>query len=64
MITSPRPAADSRTWERRRRAAWIDYLRTTRACSTDDYRTVEQQAWRQLERRLRRNDELAGRTDR
>lgn len=54
------PARDSAdaAWERRRRAAWIDYLRMTRESSRSDYSAVEANAWEQLQRRLRRNDEL------
>ncbi len=44
-------------WERRRRAAWFDYLRTIRSTAAAQYEQVESDAWRKLERRLRRNDE-------
>jgi hypothetical protein len=53
-VGSPAHAA----WERRRRAAWIDYLRTTREAASGHYQHVEDNAWEQLQRRLRRNDEL------
>lgn len=53
------PAVAARTaWQRRRHAAWIDYLRTTREADAGGYDSVEQHAWAVLERRLRRNDEL------
>jgi hypothetical protein len=54
------PALDATTiaWERRRRAAWIDYLRATREAERTDYDAVESNAWELLQRRLRRNDEL------
>lgn len=57
------PARDvaSVAWERRRKAAWIDYLRNVRGADRPEYDQVEQNAWEQLQRRLRRNDEL--RTD-
>jgi hypothetical protein len=45
-------------WERRRRAAWIDYLRATREADRGAYDAVEANAWELLQRRLRRNDEL------
>lgn len=44
--------------ERRRRAAWIDYLRSIRAARAPEYEEVEANSWEQLQRRLRRNDEL------
>jgi hypothetical protein len=44
--------------ERRLRAAWIDYLRIVQAADRSEYDQVEQNAWEQLQRRLRRNDEL------
>ena len=50
-------AADA-AWERRRRAAWIDYLRATREADRSDYDSVEGNAWELLQRRLRRNDEI------
>lgn len=50
--------ASAATWERRRKAAWIDYLRITRSADNAEYGQVEQNAWEQLQRRLRRNDEL------
>jgi len=43
---------------RRRRAAWLDYLRATGEAPETTYGTVETNAWEQLQRRLRRNDEL------
>lgn len=46
------------SWERRRGAAWSDYLRTTRELERGTYEHGEQNAWEQLQRRLRRNDEL------
>ena len=54
------PAVDATTaaWERRRRAAWIDYLRVVRGSSHGSYEDAEGNAWEQLQRRLRRNDEL------
>jgi len=45
-------------WERRRKAAWIDYLRIVRSADRLEYVQIEQNAWEQLQRRLRRNDEL------
>jgi hypothetical protein len=45
-------------WERRRRAAWIDYLRAVREAGRSDYDAVENNSWELLQRRLRRNDEL------
>lgn len=45
-------------WERRRHAAWIDYLATTQDAPRTEYEHVEANAWEQLRRRLRRNDEL------
>ena len=45
-------------WERRRNAAWIDYLRSTREAPRWEYEQHERNAWEQLQRRLRRNDEL------
>lgn len=51
-------AAADATWQRRRHAAWIDYLRSTREASSIDYADAEQHAWVVLQRRLRRNDEL------
>lgn len=47
-------------WERRRKAAWIDYLRAVRSTNRRDYYTAESNAWELLQRRLRRNDELRG----
>ncbi len=44
--------------ERRRRAAWLDYLRATREVAPAEYEAVEAEAWELLQRRLRRNDEL------
>ncbi len=54
------PAVDTAeaAWERRRRAAWIDYLRATREADRADYETAESNAWELLQRRLRRNDEI------
>jgi hypothetical protein len=54
------PALDATAiaWERRRRAAWIDYLRITREADRTDYEGAESNAWELLQRRLRRNDEL------
>lgn len=54
------PARDAAevAWERRRRAAWIDYLRQLREADRGEYDTVESNAWELLQRRLRRNDEL------
>lgn len=45
-------------WERRRSAAWIDYLRTIREADRSEYEDSEGNAWEQLQRRLRRNDEI------
>lgn len=50
--------ANSIAWERRRRAAWIDYLRVTREADRTAYDSAESNAWELLQRRLRRNDEL------
>lgn len=47
-------------WERRRRAAWIDYLRAIRESGRGAYDAVESNAWELLQRRLRRNDEIRG----
>lgn len=55
-----RDAAEA-AWERRRRAAWIDYLRQLREADRGEYDSIESNAWELLQRRLRRNDEL--RTD-
>ncbi len=54
------PAIDAAdvAWERRRRAAWIDYLRAVREADRSSYDDAEGNAWEQLQRRLRRNDEL------
>jgi len=46
------------SWERRRIAAWTDYLRVARELETSAYVAGEENAWEQLQRRLRRNDEL------
>jgi hypothetical protein len=46
------------SWERRRGAAWSDYLRTARELERSTYDQGEQNAWEQLQRRHRRNDEL------
>jgi hypothetical protein len=56
------PAVDAATvaWERRRRAAWIDYLRVVREAAHGTYEDAEGNAWETLQRRLRRNDELLG----
>lgn len=51
------PAAQA-AWERRQRAAWLDYLRTVREAARTEYDEVEVAAWHQLRRRLHRNDEL------
>ena len=45
-------------WERRRTAAWIDYLRVVREAARGEYEDAEGNAWETLQRRLRRNDEL------
>lgn len=45
-------------WDRRRRAAWLDYLRVVQEAERSEYGQAEQNAWEQLQRRLRRNDEL------
>jgi hypothetical protein len=54
------PAIDAASvaWERRRRAAWIDYLRAVRESDRPEYESAESNAWELLQRRLRRNDEL------
>jgi hypothetical protein len=52
------PDPTNAVWERRRKAAWLDYLRTTREAPRSDYEWLERNAWEQLQRRLRRNDEL------
>lgn len=54
------PAVDAATvaWERRRRAAWIDYLRAVREAGRPEYEAAESGAWELLQRRLRRNDEI------
>jgi hypothetical protein len=36
----------------------MDYLRVTTDAAPAEYDAVEQNAWEQLQRRLRRNDEL------
>jgi hypothetical protein len=46
------------SWERRRSAAWSDYLRVLRELERSAYDQGEQNAWENLRRRLRRNDEL------
>lgn len=50
--------AANAAWDRRRKAAWIDYLQITQNTSRNAYEQIEQNAWQQLQRRLRRNDEL------
>lgn len=40
------------------RAAWLDYLRQTTEVGDAAYDEAESNAWEQLQRRLRRNDEL------
>lgn len=54
------PTIDAATvaWERRRRAAWIDYLRALREADRAAYEDAEANAWELLQRRLRRNDEI------
>jgi hypothetical protein len=54
------PAIDAATvaWERRKRAAWIDYLRAIREADRVAYEDAEANAWELLQRRLRRNDEI------
>ena len=54
------PAIDAATvaWERRKRAAWIDYLRAVREADRVEYEDAEANAWELLQRRLRRNDEI------
>ena len=54
------PAVDAAAvaWERRRKAAWIDYLRVVRESARGEYESAEGNAWETLQRRLRRNDEL------
>lgn len=54
------PARDAAelAWERRRRAAWIDYLRAVREADRSEYDAAEGNAWELLQRRLRRNDEI------
>lgn len=54
------PAIDAASvaWERRRRSAWIDYLRILRDADRSEYEAAETNAWELLQRRLRRNDEL------
>jgi hypothetical protein len=54
------PAIDAASvaWERRRRAAWIDYLRAIREADRSGYEDAEGNAWELLQRRLRRNDEI------
>ena len=54
------PARDTAAaaWERRRKAAWIDYLRIVQDSDRSEYETTETNAWELLQRRLRRNDEL------
>ena len=56
------PAVDAASvaWERRRRAAWIDYLRAVQQIDRAAYDDAEGNAWEILQRRLRRNDELRG----
>lgn len=55
--TSARDVAEV-AWDRRRRAAWLDYLRVVQEAERSEYAQAEQNAWEQLQRRLRRNDEL------
>ncbi|MCW2926813.1 MAG: hypothetical protein JWM86_781 [Thermoleophilia bacterium] len=45
-------------WERRRRSAWVDYLRLLREADRSHYEGAEANAWELLQRRLRRNDEI------
>ena len=54
------PAIDAASvaWERRRKAAWIDYLRALREADRREYEAEEANAWELLQRRLRRNDEI------
>jgi hypothetical protein len=56
QFSKPDPAQVA--FERRRRAAWLDYLRSTREAAAREYEQVETNAWEQLQRRLRRNVEL------
>lgn len=58
---SASPAALN-AWQRRQRAAWLDYLRATRESDRAEYELIEQNAWEQLRRRLNRNDELLAAT--
>ena len=52
------PDVAGAAWERRRKAAWIDYLRAVREADESAYAVRETDAWELLQRRLRRNDEL------
>lgn len=52
------PDSPLAAFERRRKAAWLDYLRTTQVSDSAGYEQAESNAWEQLQRRLRRNDEL------
>lgn len=57
-IAQPAAPAPVVAHARRRRAAWLDYLRVTSEADRTGYDAVELNAWEQLQRRLRRNDEL------
>ncbi len=54
----PAIGAATVAWERRRKAAWIDYLRVIREADRSEYHSAEGNAWEILQRRLRRNDEI------
>jgi len=54
----PAPTAATASWERRRKAAWLDYLRIMQDADRSEYEAAEANAWELLQRRLRRNDEL------
>lgn len=54
---SPSPDPGTVAFERRVRAAWIDYLETTRTAPRRDYEAIEANAWARLQRRLERNEQ-------
>ena len=56
QFSAPDPARAA--YERRRRAAWLDYLRVTQEAPRTEYEDIEGNAWEQLQRRLARNEEI------
>lgn len=54
---TPQPDQYALAYDRRRRAAWFDYLQTTREAPRSQYHEIERAAWARLQRRLERNDQ-------